>query len=535
MPYATARTITLQGAVGHLIDVQVDVSAGVVGTTLVGRPDAAINEGRDRCRMAIQNSGLTWPATRRITILLSPADLRKSGPHLDLAMALAIVSAGGGLAPGLLEDTAFIGELTLDGRLRPVPGVLPMTMAAAGRGLSRVFVPESQAREAAMVPGLQVIGVRSLNQAVAAVLGVPWPSAPPVEPMSGSQLLSWRGESRVDDMDLRDVQGMEDARYALEVAAAGGHHLMLSGPKGSGKTTLAERLPGIMADLGAEEALELAAIHSLAGVLEPDADLLVRPPFSAPHSSSTRASVLGGGSGKVRPGEISRAHCGVLFMDEFPHFSSDIIEALRQPLENGEISIGRGEESATFPARGMFVFACNPCPCGNYSPSVLLSTCDCLEVRRRDYQRKVAGPIADRIDITRHVEPLVPVADGHGARDPLAPAPESSASVRARVTSARERQRARYREQPWRTNGQAPGPALSQSWPLLDPAARRLDAEFHAGRLTRRGAVRVHRLAWTIADLHEVTVPGVDELDVALRLRSGGPLLLSTLTRRQAG
>jgi magnesium chelatase family protein len=363
MPVATARTITLQGAVGHLIDVQVDVSQGMVGTTLVGRPDAAINEGRDRCRMAIQNSSLEWPTTRRVTILLSPADVPKSGPHFDLAMAVAVLGASGGVASQDLDRTVFIGELTLDGRLRPVPGVLPMAMAAAARGVDRVFVPELQAREAALVPGMTVFGMRSLAQVVAELSGEPVPWAPPVEPMSGSPLLSWRGERRIDEVDLSEVKGMADARFAIEVAAAGGHHLLLSGPKGAGKTTLAERIPGIMPDLTVEEGLELAAIHSLAGVLEPGDDLLSRPPFSAPHSSSTRASLLGGGTGKVRPGDISRAHCGVLFMDEFPLFNSDIVEALRQPLESGEITIGRGDETATYPARGMFVFACNPCPC----------------------------------------------------------------------------------------------------------------------------------------------------------------------------
>ena len=528
MPFATARTITLAGAVGHLVDVQVDVSAGLVGTTLVGRPDAAINEGRDRCRMAIQNSDLTWPATRRVTILLSPADVPKSGPHFDLAMALAVVAASDAerLERSLLEGTVFIGELTLDGRLRPVPGVLPMTMAAARGGVWRVVVPESQAREAAMVPGMEVVGLRSLGQAVAHLMGLPSPDAPAVDPVSGSRLLSWRGETRVEELDLGEVQGMDDARYALEVAAAGGHHLMLSGPKGSGKTTLAERIPSIMPDLTTEEALELAAIHSLAGVLQPGADLAVRPPFSAPHSSSTRASVLGGGTGKVRPGEVSRAHCGVVFLDEFPLFSSDIIEALRQPLESGEITIGRGEASATYPARGMFVFACNPCPCGNYRTSVHLSTCDCPEVQRRTYRRRIAGPMADRIDITRHVEPVGP-ADG---LDPVL-APESSGVVRARVAAAREIQRVRFTGLPWRTNAQAPGPILSERWPMTPEAVRELDRELHLARVTRRGATRVHRLAWTVADLHGVGVPGLDELDVALRLRLGEPLLLSTLSR----
>jgi magnesium chelatase family protein len=266
-------------------------------------------------------------------------------------------------------------------------------------------------------------------------------------------------------------------------------------------------------------------------VLEPGADLRSRPPFSAPHSSSTRASLLGGGSGKVRPGDISRAHCGVLFMDEFPLFNADIVEALRQPLESGEITIGRGDETATYPARGMFVFACNPCPCGNYHPSAVVNRCECLEVRRRDYRRKLTGPIIDRVDITRHVEPL----RNKDRRDPVAPSPETSAVVRARVEVARERQRVRYRDDPWRTNAQAPGPLLIERWPLTDPAAHRLDTELYAGRLSRRGVTRVHRLAWTVADLRGVDTPTIEDLDVALRLRTGQPLLLSAVERREAG
>ena len=530
MPVATARTVSLEGATGHLIDVQADVSAGLVGTTLVGRPDAAINEGRDRCRMAVQNSGLEWPASRRVTVLLSPADVPKSGPHFDLAMAVAVVGAAGGLPPRSLADTVFIGELTLDGRLRPVQGVLPMVMAASARGIRRVFVPEPQAREAAMIPQLTVFGVRSLAQVAAELSGAPVPDAPPVEPLSGRPLLSWRGERRGDEVDLAEVRGMADARYAVEVAAAGGHHLLLTGPKGAGKTTLAERVPGILPDLTLEESLELAAIHSLAGVLEPGAELPVRPPYAAPHSSSSRASVLGGGSGKVRPGEISRAHCGVLLLDEFPLFSADIIQALRQPLESGEITIGRGDQTATYPARGMVVFACNPCPCGNYHPAPARSRCDCPEARRRDYRAKLNGPVLDRVDITRHIEPVRP----HEELDPLA-APESTAVVRARVQRARDRQRARFDGEPWRTNAQAPGPQLTDRWPLTTAAARRLDAEMWSGRLTRRGGTRVHRLAWTVADVAGVDQPDVAELDVALRLRGGQPLLLETLARRLVG
>jgi magnesium chelatase family protein len=310
MPFATTRTVSLHGAVGHLIDVQSDVSPGQPGLTMVGRPDATLNEARDRCRMAIINSGLVWPTTKRITILLSPADLLKSGTHFDLAVAVSVLAADGSVPVGELPGTAFVGELTLDGNLRSVAGVLPMVLAAAERGVRRVFVPEPQAREAAMVPGMEVFGMRSLGQVVAELCGEEVPEAPPVAPMSGSRLLSWRGEERLEETDMSDLLGLADVRYAVEVAAAGSHHLLLSGPKGSGKTSVAERIPGILPDLTRSESLELTAIHSLAGILDPGEGMVVRPPYSAPHHDASKASLIGGGRGQVRPGEVSRAHAG---------------------------------------------------------------------------------------------------------------------------------------------------------------------------------------------------------------------------------
>jgi magnesium chelatase family protein len=522
---ATARTIALSGATGHLIDVQVDISQGLVATTLVGRPDASINEARDRCRAALTNSDFTWPSTRRVTILLSPADLPKSGPHFDLGIAVAMLAAAGDVPRAALENLVFAGELTLDGRLRAVPGVLPMTMAARARGMTCMVVPEPQAQEAASVPGMAVIGARSLRQVVAHLRREEIPVAPPVEPLSTEPLLSWRGEQRLLDLDLSDVLGMLDARFALEVTAAGGHHLMLSGPKGAGKTTLAERIPGLLPDLSVEESLELSAIYSLAGGLPPGGGLITRPPFRAPHHSSSRTSLLGGGTGRVRPGEVSRAHTGTLFLDEFPLFNADIIEALRQPLESGEITIARGEQSATFPARTMVVIACNPCPCGDYHPTNRDNRCVCTEVRRREYRKKLSGPIIDRIDVVRHVEPVRP----HEARDPLAH-PEDTASVRARVEAARARQAARYEGTGWRLNADVPGPTLRARWPLTEEAARVLEDRVYAGVLTRRGATRVHRLAWTVADLRDLPMPGVEEVDVAVRLRTGEPLMVGSLS-----
>jgi len=531
MPVASTRTITLQGATGHLVQVQVDVSPGLIATHLVGRADPAVSEGRDRCRSAVNNSGFAWPSTRRITILLSPADLPKRGSHFDLAIAVGVVCASDErlerVDPG---DAVFIGELTLDGRLRPVTGVLPMVMTARSRGISRVFVPETQAREAALVPNVSVLGVRSLAQVIALLAGWEVPESPPIEESSAASFLQWRGDDRLDDVDLADLRGMDDARYALEVAAAGGHHLMLSGPKGAGKTSLAERLPGILPDLSVEEALEVTAVRSLAGQIDAAEGLLRRPPFFAPHHSATRAGLLGGGSGRVRPGELSSAHCGVLLLDEFPLFSADILEALRQPLESGEITISRGEETATFPARGMFVLACNPCPCGNYSADPRLSRCDCAEVQRRRYRSRISGPITDRIDIVRHVEPV---------RRPRVELPferpEASADVRRRVAAARRRQAERFAGASWRLNAHAPGAALLEQWPLAGGAAEAVEDAVFDGRLTQRGATRVHRLAWTVADLGEVDRPGDHEVATALALRLGAPLASAVLTGRRAG
>ena len=329
---------------------------------------------------------------------------------------------------------------------------------------------------------------------------------------------------------MADVLGMAETRYAVEVAAAGGHHLLLSGPKGAGKTTLAERIPGLLPDLPLEEALELTAVYSLAGGLPLGAAMITRPPFRAPHHSATRASVLGGGTGRVRPGEISRAHHGTLFLDEFPLFSGDIVEALREPLESGEVTIARGEEAATFPARAMVVLACNPCPCGDYHPADPDHHCTCSEVARREYRRKLTGPVIDRIDITRHVEPLRP----HEMHDPLAVA-EDSPAIAERVSRARRRQRDRYAGTAWRLNSDVPGPALRSTWSLDETGARLVDTAVHTGRLTRRGATRVHRLAWTVADLRGSGRPGAAEVDVALRLRTGAPLLVASLAVDRAG
>lgn len=525
MAVASAHCVALNGAVGHLVDVQADVSPGQVGTTLVGRVDPSLNEGRERVRMAIENSRLTWAGTtKRITVLLSPADLPKSGAHFDLAIAAAILAATGEVDPRSLAGTAFIGELGLDGGLRSVAGVLPMVLAAAKRGIRQVFVPEPQTREASMVPDVTVLGLRSLSQVVAALTGAEMPEAPPVPPLSGGRVLAWRGSARLEEVDMADLVGLDEIKYAVEVAAAGGHHLLLDGPKGCGKTSIAERIPTILPDLTSAESVELTAIRSLAGVLDPAQGMARRPPFSAPHHDASKVSVVGGGSGRVRPGVLSLAHGGVLFLDEFPLFRTDVIEALREPLENGDITVARGDESVTLPARSMVVLAANPCACGNYTGQSE-ADCSCTAVQRRDYARRVSGPIADRIDIVRHLRAAAFSHDPFGE-------PESSETIRTRVGAARARQAARYAEVDWRLNAQAPSAALRQRWPMTRDAHGLVDDAIRRGRLTRRGAVKVHRLAWTIADLAGAERPTAVEAKVALELRQGGPLPSAAVTRR---
>ncbi|GAA5128911.1 YifB family Mg chelatase-like AAA ATPase [Alloalcanivorax gelatiniphagus] len=520
MAFATARSLALKGADGHVIDVQVDVSPGVVGTTLVGRVDKSLSEARDRVRMAINNDCGRWPATKRVTILLSPADLPKGGTHYDLAIAVATLAADKqtkDLTPELLDGWAFVGELSVSGGLRSVPGVLPMVIAAAAHGITRVFVPEPQAAEAALVPGMTVFGVRSLAQVSAVLRGAEVPEAAPVVGPSASPLATWRGDDRLADLDLADLEGLDDVRYAVEVAAAGGHPLMLIGPRGTGKTSIAERIPTILPDLTTEQALEVTALHSVAGTLPDGSGLLRRPPWFAPHHSATAASVLGGGSGRARPGQVSLAHHGVLFLDEFPHFRSDVIEAMRQPLESGEVTIARGEESATYPARSLVVLAANPCPCGNFHGQSG-SGCDCSEVQRLHYRRKLTGPILDRVDIWMEVRPQ---GRRHGRS--FGRGPEPSADVRARVVEARHRQARRYHDCSWLLNASCPGPALAARWPLEPEGQELIDAALAAGTLTRRGLTRVQRLAWTVADCAGVSRPGAEEAGIALALRSDDP------------
>jgi magnesium chelatase family protein len=503
---ASTWSVALVGVEGRMVQVEADIGGGLPKTILVGLPDAALYQSRDRCKAAVTNSGHSWPVAL-LTINLSPATLPKAGSHYDLAIASAVLAASGVVPLDALSRTALLGELGLDGRLRPVPGVLPATLAAARAGFTRVVVPLRQASEASLVDGVDVLGLASLSQLVAELRGDPVPLVDPVE-----LTVTTAADDRAGVLDLADVVGQEEAKWALEVAAAGRHHMFLHGPPGAGKTMLAARLPGLLPDLDPTDALEVSAVHSLAGY-DLSGGLLSRPPYVDPHHSASVASIVGGGPRIARPGAISCAHRGVLFLDEAPEFAPQVLDALRTPLESGTVSIARSELNARFPAAFQLVLAANPCPCGMASTPGAECRCPPAAVRR--YADKISGPVRDRIDIAQAFLPLrrshLKSADGSA---------EPSARVAARVVDARDRQRNRLRGTPWRTNGEIPGPYLRRGLPPPHGAQLAWDA-LDRGRLSARGVDKVFRLAWSVADLAGRDRPSRDDTALALAMRRG--------------
>ncbi|GAA1913637.1 YifB family Mg chelatase-like AAA ATPase [Microbacterium aoyamense] len=478
MSVARTWAVALTGLDGHLIDVEADLSNQLPEFKIIGLADKALGEAVQRVHNASANSGLPLPR-RRLTVNLSPASLPKQGSGFDLAIAIAALATETAMDAASVASTAHLGELGLDGRLRPVPGILPAVLAAARGGVRRVVVPAANLAEAALVDDVEVVGAINLA-AVAALHGaaVDVPDQMPVlvpdtDPVAESRL------------DLADIVGQPEAVDALVVAAVGGHHLLMSGPPGAGKTMLARRLPGILPDLDDDAALAAASLRSLSG--RAVTSLSRVPPFEAPHHSTSVAALVGGGSRVVRPGAIARASEGVLFLDEAGEFQASALDALRQPLESGAIEIHRAGFSASFPARFQLVLATNPCPCGNYG--VRGAACICTPMAMRRYLGRLSGPLLDRIDIELH---LARVSVAARARE--LPALTTSAA-RARVHEARLRSAHRLRETPWTLNVQVPGTWLRDGPSAPSPAVRRpLDAALHRGALTLRGYDRVLRL-----------------------------------------
>ena len=497
---ACFRTAAILGLEACPVHVEVDVSFGFPSFTMVGLPDASVRESRDRVRSAIRNSGFEFPA-HRITVNLAPADVRKAGASFDLPIALGILAAQGVLERRHVLDLLLLGELSLDGSIQTTRGVLPIAAAAKRDGLAGILLPASNAAEAAIIAGLNIFPVASLAEAVSAL------NAPAMVPARPPQVVS--APSR-NVADLADVRGQLLARRALEIAAAGGHNLLLVGPPGAGKTMMARRVPGILPLLSFDEAVEATTVHSVAGLMPPGTQLLAERPFRAPHHTISDAALVGGGS-IPRPGEVSLAHHGVLFLDEMLEFSRHVLEVLRQPLEEGRVTIARALRTAIFPARFMLIGAMNPCPCGFFGDTVRECRCTPQQIAR--YRDRLSGPLRDRLDLTVEVAAL-PVAalTTPGAGEP-------STAVRERVVTAREKQRRRYATDGIRTNAELT-PSLMARYGQTDRAAvRMLTAAVTRLGLSARGYDRVRKVARTIADLEGAENVAASHLAEALQFR----------------
>lgn len=508
MPLARVQSVAVVGLDPHPVDVEVDVSSGLPHFVIAGLPDTALEEAKNRVRSALTNSGLGFPMCR-IVANLSPATLRKAGSMFDLAIAVGLLIAQGVVSEQAVRDVVLLGELSLDGRLRHSAGILPAVLGARDGGAVRVMVPQANAAEAALVHGVEILGVTSIGQA-ASCLGARV-AVPEVEPIVNVDAGS--GEVRSESpADLADVVGQPEAVRALVLAAAGRHHMLAIGPPGAGKSLLMARLPGILPDLTEAEALTVTAIHSLAGT-QRITSLMRRPPLEAPHHSATLVALVGGGSGVVRPGAVSRASHGVLFLDEATEFPRAVLDSLRQCLETGEVTIHRAAQTARFPARFQLMLAANPCPCG--LDGVVGGDCRCAASVRRRYLSRLSGPMLDRVDIQLRIPRVAPAALLEE------PAPGSLTTERARhlVEEARAAAAERLHGTMWRVNADVPGSFLRGRLRVPGRIRASLDHALERGLITMRGYDRCLRVAWTAADLAGRPVPAREDIAEALYMR----------------
>lgn len=493
--YTRVRSVAVHGVGGHVVEIEAGIGGLPPGFHLAGLPDDMLREARDRVRAAVVNSGLSWP-TERIELTLSPATPRAVGSGFDVALACAVLGAAGVLAQSALDEVVLLGELGLDGKLRAVRGVLPCLLAARAAGIRRAIVPQTVLPEAHLVDGIEACGAADLSEVLDYLQGARRPGPHPTH------------DAAPAPRDLIEVRGQDDAKHALEIAAAGGHHVLLVGPPGAGTTMLAQRFVGLLPRLSSEEALTVAAIQSAAGRLLDRGELYTVPPFVAPHHSSSLAAVLGGGSGIGRPGAVSLAHHGVLFLDDAPEWNAAVLDAVRTPLERGEVRLARVGETVVYPARFQLVLAARPCPCSAAHDRA----CVCPPATRRRYRLRLTGPLFDRVDVRTQVYPATADTPMNGA--------ENSATVRARVLTARDAAAQRWATLGFRTNAEVPAAQLHTRFALSRQAIRPLDTALRAGQITARGADRALRVAWTLADLAGLERPDVELVERALSMRA---------------